>query len=108
MTTLTPATTPAPWNPQRPGPCSTGPDARPGHYEGTGTSPLTAFADALAGAGHTVTVLDVAEQPAGDGVAVCAECRADGGPAVWGAGRDASSLAAAVRAVLPAVNRAGL
>ncbi|MFD7456804.1 MULTISPECIES: 2-isopropylmalate synthase [unclassified Streptomyces] len=87
---------------------ATGPDERTGDYEGTGTSPLTAFADALAGAGHTVAVLGLTEQPVEDGVAVYAECRVDGGPPVWGAGRDASPLAAAVQAVLSAVNRAGL
>ncbi|WBO63746.1 2-isopropylmalate synthase [Streptomyces camelliae] len=74
--------------------------------EGTGDSPLAACANALAGAGYPVGVLDVMEQPDVDGAAVAyAECRV-GGRVLWGAGRDASGLAASVRAVLSAVNRA--
>jgi 2-isopropylmalate synthase len=86
--------------------CTLETDDRTGDHEGTGSGPLTAFADALAGAGHTVEVQDLSEQPGPDGdVIACAECRVDG-TTVWGAGRDGSSLAASVRAVLSAVNRA--
>ncbi|POX53613.1 2-isopropylmalate synthase [Streptomyces sp. Ru72] len=86
--------------------CTLQTDDRTGDHEGTGTGPLTAFADALAGAGHTVQVLDFAEQAGVDGdVVAYAECRVDG-TTVWGAGRDSSSVSASVRAVLSAVNRA--
>ncbi|GHE11199.1 2-isopropylmalate synthase [Streptomyces alanosinicus] len=71
---------------------------RVGDFEGTGAGQLTAFADALAGAGFAVDVLDFSE----DGTAAFAECRVDGVTA-WGAGTGPS---AAVRAVLSAVNRA--
>ncbi|MFE7171958.1 2-isopropylmalate synthase [Streptomyces sp. NPDC057616] len=71
---------------------------RAGDHEGTGAGPLTAFVDALAGAGYTVEVLDFHE----DGTAAFAECRVDGVTA-WGAGE---GPAAPVRAVLSAVNRA--
>ncbi|MFK4099045.1 2-isopropylmalate synthase [Streptomyces sp. NPDC019531] len=73
---------------------------RIGDHEGTGGSPVSAFVDALAGAGHTVDVVDFAEQE--DGAAAYAECRVDGRTA-WGAGMGAS---AAVQAVLAAMNRA--
>ena len=73
---------------------------RTGDYEGTGGSQVSAFVDALAGAGHTVDVVDFAEQQ--DGAAVYAECRVDGRTA-WGAGVGSS---AAVQAVLSAMNRA--
>ncbi|MEV3913978.1 alpha-isopropylmalate synthase regulatory domain-containing protein [Streptomyces canus] len=69
-------------------------------YEGTGGSRVSAFVDALAGAGHGVDVVDFAEQE--DGTAVYAECRVDGRTA-WGAGVGSS---AAVQAVLSALNRA--
>jgi 2-isopropylmalate synthase len=86
--------------------CTLETDDRTGDHEGTGGGPLTAFADALAGAGHAVEVVDVTEQPGADGdVIAYAECRVDGVP-VWGAGRDASALTASVQAVLSAVNRA--
>jgi 2-isopropylmalate synthase len=71
---------------------------RVGDHEGTGAGPLTAFVDALAGAGHVVDVLDFTE----DGTAAFAECRV-GGVTAWGAGE---GPAAPVRAVLSAVNRA--
>ncbi|MGV4986026.1 2-isopropylmalate synthase [Streptomyces sp. NRAIS4] len=71
---------------------------RVGDYEGTGAGQLTAFVNALAGAGFTVDVLDFSE----DGTAAFAECRVDGVTA-WGAGTGPS---AAVQAVLCAVNRA--
>ncbi|GGL95882.1 2-isopropylmalate synthase [Streptomyces fumigatiscleroticus] len=79
---------------------------RTGDHEGTGTGPLTAFADALAGTGHRVEIRHVAEHPVdGDETLAYAECRVDG-TTRWGAGRDVSALAASVRAVLSAVNGA--
>ncbi|MEU6597401.1 2-isopropylmalate synthase [Streptomyces flaveolus] len=71
---------------------------RVGDHEGTGAGSLTAFVDALAGAGVAVEVLDHTE----DGTAAFAECRV-GGVTAWGAGTGPS---AAVHAVLSAVNRA--
>lgn len=71
---------------------------RMGDYEGTGAGPVTAFVDALTGAGFTVHVRDFTE----DGTAAYAECEADGVRA-WGAGE---GRGAAVQAVLSAVNRA--
>ncbi|MEV5879779.1 2-isopropylmalate synthase [Streptomyces sp. NPDC052101] len=77
-----------------------------GEHTGSGADPLAAFADALAGAGHEVEVLDVVEQAGVEGEVVAyAECRV-GGTALWGAGRASSGLAASVEAVLSAVNRA--
>ncbi|MFE7276634.1 2-isopropylmalate synthase [Streptomyces sp. NPDC057623] len=77
---------------------------RAGDHEGTGTGPLSAFVDALGGAGFAVDVVDYAEHPAGDGTAAYAECRVNGVTA-WGAGLGRGP-AAAVRAVVSAVNRA--
>ncbi|MFC7310339.1 2-isopropylmalate synthase [Streptomyces monticola] len=81
---------------------------REGDYEGTGTGPVAAFTRALAAAGVEVTVVDYAEHATEPGasapVAAFAKCRV-GGRSAWGAGLDASSVAASVRAVLAAVNR---
>ncbi|MEU2023043.1 2-isopropylmalate synthase [Streptomyces sp. NPDC016469] len=90
--------------------CTLRVDDREGDYEGTGTGPVTAFADALAAAGVEVDVLDLMEQepsgPPGTRVTTAyARCRA-GREERWGAGRDASGVAASVAAVLSAVNRA--
>ncbi|WP_018568590.1 2-isopropylmalate synthase [Streptomyces sp. PsTaAH-124] len=93
--------------------CSLAYGDRTGDHEGTGDGPVSAFVDALAGAGLAVAVLDFAEHrsaaPGEEGGAevttAYAECRVNGATA-WGAGRDASSLTAAVHAVLAAVNRA--
>jgi 2-isopropylmalate synthase len=74
-------------------------DERVGDHEGTGTSPLSAFVDALAGAGYAVEVVDFAE----DGTAAYSECRVNGRTTAWGAG---VGPAAAVQAVLSALNRA--
>ncbi|MEU3528486.1 2-isopropylmalate synthase [Streptomyces sp. NPDC038707] len=71
---------------------------RVGDHEGTGAGVATAFADALAGAGVTVEILDFAQ----DTTAAFAKCRVAGVTA-WGAGTGPS---ATVRAVLSAVNRA--
>jgi 2-isopropylmalate synthase len=78
---------------------------RTGDYEGTGGGPVSAFVDALAGAGIGVDVLDFCEQAGDEGTDAFAECRA-GGRTCWGAGRDSSALGASVKAVLSAVNRA--
>ncbi|MEU0386984.1 2-isopropylmalate synthase [Streptomyces chartreusis] len=78
---------------------------RTGDYEGTGSGPVSAFVDALAGAGITVDVLDFCERTGDEGTDAFAECRA-GGRTSWGAGRDSTGLGASVRAVLSAVNRA--
>jgi 2-isopropylmalate synthase len=78
---------------------------RTGDYEGTGPGPISAFVDALTGAGRSVTVLDHAEHTGPDGETTAyAECRVDGIPQ-WGAGRATSSVPASVQAVLSAVNR---
>ncbi|SOD83497.1 2-isopropylmalate synthase [Streptomyces sp. Ag109_G2-15] len=74
---------------------------RAGDHEGTGTGPLTAFADALAGAGFTVRILDSVRT----GRFSYARCRVNG-TTLWGAAEDDSALSASVRAVLSAVNRA--
>ncbi|MFH9404008.1 2-isopropylmalate synthase [Streptomyces sp. NPDC017638] len=71
---------------------------RVGDHEGTGAGVATAFADALAGAGLAVEILDFAQ----DATAAFAKCRVAGVTA-WGAGTGPS---AGVRAVLSAVNRA--
>ncbi|OKJ76167.1 2-isopropylmalate synthase [Streptomyces sp. CB02460] len=87
--------------------CTLRVDDREGDYEGTGTGPVTAFADALAAAGVEAAVLELSEQhPDGAGTTTAyARCRV-GGEERWGAGRDASGVAASVAAVLSAVNRA--
>ncbi|MFJ4502168.1 2-isopropylmalate synthase [Streptomyces sp. NPDC088864] len=87
--------------------CTLRVDEREGDYDGTGSGPVTAFTDALAAAGIGVDVLELVERgPAGDGTASAyARCRTGGGE-YWGAGRDVSGTAAAVAAVLSAVNRA--
>ncbi|MFE0104751.1 2-isopropylmalate synthase [Streptomyces sp. NPDC059009] len=86
---------------------------RAGDFEGVGNGPLSAFVDALAGAGIAVDILDYSEHattagPGSEAVAY-AECRVggDAGETYWGAGRDTSVLTASVHAVLAAVNRAG-
>ncbi|MFJ6573668.1 2-isopropylmalate synthase [Streptomyces sp. NPDC091292] len=88
--------------------CTLRTDARTGDHEGTGNGPLSAFVDALAGAGITVDVVDFAQHAVGGGqsaeAVAYAECRI-GGETFWGAGRDTSVLTASVHAVLAAVNR---
>ncbi|MFF0224725.1 2-isopropylmalate synthase [Streptomyces sp. NPDC004629] len=70
-------------------------------HTGTGAGPLAAFADALAGAGYPVEILETTAS----GPFAFAECRV-AGRTVWGAGQADSAPAAAVLAVLSAVNRA--
>ncbi|MGA4851486.1 2-isopropylmalate synthase [Streptomyces sp. G5(2025)] len=81
-----------------------------GDVEGVGNGPLAAFADALAGAGISVDILDYAEHAVGEGggseAVAYARCRI-GDDVRWGAGLDTSVLTASVQAVLAAVNRAG-
>ncbi|MCT9080118.1 2-isopropylmalate synthase [Streptomyces fulvoviolaceus] len=77
--------------------CTLEVDDRVGDYEGTGSSLLSAFVDALAGAGYDVAVVDYAE----DATAAYAECRVNGVTA-WGAGEGST---ASVQAVLSAMNR---
>ncbi|NEB05752.1 2-isopropylmalate synthase [Streptomyces sp. SID13726] len=98
---------------------------RVGDHEGTGGSPVSAFVDALAGAGHTVEIVDFTEQERKrereqeqerkreqeqehgreGGTVAYAECRVDGRTA-WGAGVGVGvGPSAGVRAVLSAMNR---
>ena len=91
--------------------------------EGTGNGPISAFCDALAGAGIGVRVLDYSEHALSAGsdakAAAFLECevtvagKADGAadsaadPVVlWGAAIDANTVTASLKAVLSAVNRA--
>jgi 2-isopropylmalate synthase len=87
--------------------------------EGAGNGPISAFCDALAGAGIGVRVLDYSEHALSAGsdakAAAYLECEvaapgaggADGRPQVlWGAAIDANTVTASLRAVLSAVNRA--
>ncbi|MEU6101502.1 2-isopropylmalate synthase [Streptomyces flaveolus] len=89
--------------------CTLESGGRAGDHEGTGADTLAACADALAGAGYPVDVLETSVDKRGGSeggpVTAYAECRAGGG-AVWGAGEGRSGLEASVRAVLSAVNRA--
>ncbi|TYK46351.1 2-isopropylmalate synthase [Actinomadura decatromicini] len=78
-------------------------------HTGVGNGPIAALTDALRAAGVKADVLRFVEhstESGHDAAAVAyAECRVDGVTS-WGAGRDTSVLAASVRAVLSAVNRA--
>ncbi|MER6116253.1 2-isopropylmalate synthase [Streptomyces sp. NPDC001743] len=88
--------------------CTLRVDGREGDYEGTGAGAVSAFTHALEGAGVKVTVLDFAEHGSRGPkarVTAYARCRV-GGTEHWGAGQDASGVAASVAAVLSAVNRA--
>ncbi|MEV0641162.1 2-isopropylmalate synthase [Streptomyces sp. NPDC050619] len=79
---------------------------RTGDFEGTGTGPVSAFVDALTGAGHAVEILDFAEHTdAGGETTAYTECRV-AGTARWGAGQDTSAVSASVQAVLSALNGA--
>ncbi|GLZ32464.1 2-isopropylmalate synthase [Lentzea sp. NBRC 105346] len=76
---------------------------------GSGNGPIAAFVDALASVGYDVRVLDYAEHAlsAGDDARAAAylEC-AVGDRVLWGVGIDSSTVAASLRAVVSAVNRA--
>jgi len=76
---------------------------------GDGNGPLAAMADALREAGFVVDVVGYTEHAIGTGpdspAVAYLECRVNG-VARWGAGWDTSLLAASVRGVMAAVNRA--
>ena len=76
---------------------------------GTGNGPIAAFVDGLASIGLDVRVLDYTEHAlsAGDDARAAAylEC-AVGDQVLWGAGVDGSIVAASLKAVVSAVNRA--
>jgi 2-isopropylmalate synthase len=76
---------------------------------GSGNGPIAAFVDALASVGVDVRVLDYAEHAlsAGDDARAAAylEC-AVGDRVLWGVGVDGSIVAASLKAVVSAVNRA--
>ncbi len=76
---------------------------------GSGNGPIAAFVDALASIGYDVRVLDYAEHAlsAGDDARAAAylEC-AVGDRVLWGVGIDSSTVAASLRAIVSAVNRA--
>jgi 2-isopropylmalate synthase len=79
---------------------------------GSGNGPIAAFVDALASVGVDVRVLDYAEHAlsAGDDARAAAyvECAVGGpdGRVLWGVGVDGSIVAASLKAVVSAVNRA--
>ncbi|GAB2740966.1 2-isopropylmalate synthase [Salinifilum aidingensis] len=76
---------------------------------GAGNGPVSAFVDALSTIGYDVRVLDYHQHAmtAGDDARAAAylECSIDG-EVHWGVGIDASTVAASLRAVVSAVNRA--
>ncbi|MGC5011446.1 2-isopropylmalate synthase [Streptosporangium sp. DT93] len=78
--------------------------------EGVGNGPISAFCDALTTIGIGVRVLDYAEHAMSAGTdakaASYVECEI-GGRTLWGAGIDANTTTAALKAVISAVNRAG-
>ncbi|SRR6266536_1717397 len=82
--------------------------------EGAGNGPISAFCDALASAGIGVRVLDYSEHALSAGsdaqAAAYLECEVTGpsGETVvlWGAGIDANTVTASLKAVLSAVGRA--
>ncbi|ADD40205.1 2-isopropylmalate synthase [Stackebrandtia nassauensis] len=77
---------------------------------GTGNGPLSAFVDALAGVGVTVSVCDYAEHALTAGetarAAAYVECQI-GDEILWGAGVHANIVTASMRAVASAINRSG-
>ncbi|MER5620647.1 2-isopropylmalate synthase [Streptosporangium sp. NPDC002544] len=77
--------------------------------EGVGNGPISAFCEALARVGIEVRVLDYAEHALSAGTDAKAasyiECEI-AGQALWGVGIDANTTAAALKAVISAVNRA--
>ncbi|MFI6451192.1 2-isopropylmalate synthase [Streptosporangium amethystogenes] len=77
--------------------------------EGVGNGPISAFCEALARVGVEVRVLDYAEHAMSAGTDAKAasyiECEI-AGQALWGVGIDANTTAAALKAVISAVNRA--
>ncbi|MEU7135320.1 2-isopropylmalate synthase [Streptomyces sp. NPDC046261] len=76
---------------------------------GTGNGPISAFFDALAGAGVDARLLDYTEHTMSEGASAQAasyiECVIDG-KVLWGIGIDANTTRASIKAVVSAVNRA--
>ncbi|MFI9810639.1 2-isopropylmalate synthase [Saccharothrix variisporea] len=76
---------------------------------GSGNGPIAAFVDALASVGYDVRVLDYSEHAMSSGddarAAAYLEC-AVGDRVLWGVGIDSSTVAASLRAVVSALNRA--
>ncbi|WP_367133436.1 2-isopropylmalate synthase [Saccharothrix sp. HUAS TT1] len=76
---------------------------------GTGNGPIAAFVDALATIGYDVRVLDYTEHAMSSGddarAAAYLEC-AVSDRVLWGVGIDSSTVSAALRALVSAVNRA--
>ncbi|NUT47911.1 MAG: 2-isopropylmalate synthase, partial [Saccharothrix sp.] len=76
---------------------------------GTGNGPIAAFVDALATVGFDVRVLDYSEHAMSSGddarAAAYLEC-AVSDRVLWGVGIDSSTVAASLRALVSAVNRA--
>ncbi|GAA4863536.1 2-isopropylmalate synthase [Saccharopolyspora cebuensis] len=76
---------------------------------GTGNGPLSAFVDALSSIGYDVRVMDYNEHALTSGddarAATYLECGVDG-EVFWGVGIDTSTVTAALRAAVSAVNRA--
>jgi 2-isopropylmalate synthase len=77
--------------------------------EGVGNGPISAFCNALAAVGIAVRVLDYHEHALSAGsdakAAAYVECQVDD-KVFWGAGIDANTVSASLKAVLSAVNRA--
>lgn len=75
---------------------------------GSGNGPVSAFADALAGVGVDVRVLDYAEHALSEGgdaqAAAYVECAVDG-RVLWGVGIDGNTVRASLKAIISAVNR---
>jgi 2-isopropylmalate synthase len=84
-------------------------DGEEHEISGSGNGPIAAFVDALASVGYDVRVLDYAEHAmsAGDDARAAAYLEtAVSGRVLWGVGVDNSTVAASLRAVVSAVNRA--
>ena len=78
---------------------------------GVGNGPVAAFCDAMSSIGVDVRVLDYVEHALSAGgdarAAAYLEC-AIGGKVVWGVGVDSSITTASIKAVVSAINRAGI
>ncbi|MDU0293897.1 2-isopropylmalate synthase [Saccharothrix longispora] len=76
---------------------------------GTGNGPIAAFVDALASVGYDIRVLDYFEHALSSGddarAAAYLEC-AVSDRVLWGVGIDSSTVSAALRALVSAINRA--
>ncbi len=84
-------------------------DGRACAARGAGADAVLAGAEALAGAGVPIEVLDYHQHAVGEGsgakTVVYVEARRERGPARWGAGLDVDPVAAGLRAVVSAANR---